>query len=75
MGELFTVALIVFIAVPVPLFIILHFITKWKQTREMSGGDERMIEDLWELSSKLEERMETLETILDNEQPEWRRNR
>ncbi|MDZ7769821.1 MAG: envelope stress response membrane protein PspB [Woeseia sp.] len=75
MGELFTVALIVFIAVPVPLFIILHFITKWKQTREMSGGDERMIEDLWELSSKLEDRMETLETILDNEQPEWRRNR
>lgn len=75
MGELFTIALIVFIAVPVPLFIILHFITKWKQTREMSGGDERMIEDLWELSSKLEDRMETLETILDNEQPEWRRNR
>lgn len=75
MGELFTIALIVFIAVPVPLFIILHFITKWKQTREMSGGDERMIEDLWELSSKLEDRMETLETILDSEQPEWRRNR
>lgn len=75
MGELFTIALIVFIAVPVPLFIILHFITKWKQTREMSGGDERMIENLWELSSKLEDRMETLETILDNEQPEWRRNR
>jgi len=74
-GELFTIALIVFIAVPVPLFIILHFITKWKQTREMSGGDERMIENLWELSSKLEDRMETLETILDNEQPEWRRNR
>ncbi len=75
MGELFTIALIVFIAVPVPLFIILHFITKWKRTREMSGGDERMIEDLWELSSKLEDRMETLETILDSEQPEWRRNR
>lgn len=75
MGELFTIALIVFIAVPVPLFIILHFITKWKQTREMSGGDERMIEDLWELSSKLEDRLETLETILDSEQPEWRRNR
>jgi phage shock protein B len=34
-----------------------------------------MIEDLWTLSGRLEERMEVLETILDNEMPEWRRNR
>jgi phage shock protein B len=74
-GDLFIVALIVFVAVPLPLLIILHFITKWKQTREISGGDEQMIEDLWTLSGRLEERMEVLETILDNEMPEWRRNR
>ncbi len=73
MSELIGVALIVFIAIPAPLFIVLHFITKWKQTREISGGDEQMLEDLWQLSQRLEERLESLETILDNESPEWRR--
>ena len=73
MSDLLVVALIVFIAVPAPLFIVLHFITKWKQSREISGGDEKMLEDMWLLAQKLEERLEALETILDNDSPEWRR--
>jgi phage shock protein B len=71
--DLLAVALIVFIAVPAPLFIVLHFITKWKQSREISGGDEKMLEDMWLLAQKLEERLEALETILDTDSPEWRR--
>ena len=74
-GELITIAIIVFIAIPAPLFIVLHFITKWKQSRELSGGDEKMMEDLWLLSEKLDDRLEALETILDNELPAWRKNR
>ncbi len=70
---LLTIALIVFLAIPAPLFIVLHFITKWKQTREMSGGDEKMLEDMWRLAQRLEERLESLETILDGELPEWRK--
>ena len=73
MSEYIGIALIVFIAVPAPLFIILYFITEWKRSREISGGDEKMLEDLWRLSQRLEERMESLETILDSEMPEWRR--
>jgi phage shock protein B len=73
LGELITVAIILFVAIPAPLFIVLHFITKWKQSREISGGDEKMLEDLWQLSQRLEERLETLETILDSELPDWRR--
>lgn len=73
LAELITIAIIIFIAIPAPIFIVLHFITKWKQTREISGGDEKMLEDLWQLSQRLEERLETLETILDSEAPEWRR--
>lgn len=73
MGELLSIALIVFLAIPAPLIIILHFITKWKQSREISGGDEKLLEDMWLLSQRLEERLETLETILDSELPDWRR--
>lgn len=75
MGDLITTVVVLFILVPLPLLIVFHYITKWKQTREISGGDERLIEDLWALSTRLEDRLEALETILDNEMPEWRRNR
>lgn len=73
LAELITIAVIVFVAIPAPLFIVLHFITKWKQSREISGSDENMLEDLWSLSQRLEERLETLESILDSELPEWRK--
>ncbi len=73
LAELLLVAIIVFIAVPAPLFIILNFITKWKQSREISGGDEKMLEDMWLLARRLEERLESLETILDSDLPDWRR--
>ncbi len=73
LGELLTIAVIVFIAVPAPLFIVLHFITKWKQSRELTGSDEKMLEDMWLLAHRLEERLESLETILDSELPDWRR--
>ena len=72
-AQLLTIAFIVFLAIPAPLFIALYFITKWKQSREISGGDEKMLEDLWLLAQRLEERLESLETILDGELPEWRK--
>ena len=67
------IALIVFFAILAPIFIVLHFITKWKQSREISAGDEKMMEDLWRLSLRLEDRLEALETILDNEVSDWRK--
>ena len=67
------VLLIVFLAIPAPIFIVLYFVTKWKQSREITGGDEQMLEEIWGMSHRLEERLEALETILDNEVPEWRR--
>ena len=73
MADLTGMAIIVFLAIPAPLFIALYFVTKWKQTREITGGDEKMLEDLWSLSQLLEERLETLERILDSELPDWRR--
>ena len=67
MGEMTTFSIIVFLTIIAPLFIVLHFVTKWKQTREISRDDEQMLEDLWMLSQRLEERLITLEKILDDE--------
>lgn len=73
MYELMTLAVILFLTVLAPLIVIFYFITKWKQTREISGDDERMLEELWTLSQRLEERIETLERILDDDSTTHRR--
>ncbi len=73
MGDLAAIALIVFLTIPAPLFIALHFVTKWKQSREITGGDEKLLEEMWSLSQRLEERLEILERILDSELPDWRK--
>ena len=67
MIELVTLAIILFLTVLAPIIVIFHFITRWRQTREISGDDERMLEELWDLSQRLDEQIETLERILDDE--------
>ena len=73
MENLIGIALIVFLALPAPLFIVLYFITRWKQSREITGSDEQLLEELWNLSQRLEDRLQALETILENEAPDWRK--
>ncbi len=72
-GILFGVAAILFFLLVLPIFLVLHFVTKWRQSREFSKDDERMLEDLWELSQRLEDRLETLERILEDDLPRKRR--
>jgi phage shock protein B len=66
-------AIILCLTVVVPLVVVLHFITKWKQSREISGDDEKMLEDMYVMSQRMEERIVTLEKILDDELPDWRK--
>jgi phage shock protein B len=67
-----TLAVVLALTVLAPLIVIFHFITKWKQSREISGADEQLLEELYELSQSMEDRLFTLEKILDDELPEWR---
>ena len=64
---------IIFLTVPLPLWIILHYVTKWKKSRELSGTEEEMLGEIWSLAQNLESRMNALETILDDEIPDWRK--
>jgi len=55
-----------------PLWIVFHYITKWKTSKGLSAEDERMLSEVWESTNKMEERIQTLERILDIEAPSWR---
>ena len=50
MSSLATLVVILLLTIVAPLFIVLHFVTKWKQGREISGDDEQMlVEDTREM--------------------------
>ena len=65
---------VLFMVVVLPLLIIFHYVTKWKQTKSLSSEDEKMLEDLWESAQKMESRINTLETILDKTSSDWRKH-
>ena len=70
---------IIFLVVIAPLWIFFHYITVWKRMRAGTAGpgkvvvDRAELERMRELCDKLENRIESLETILDDEAPEWRK--
>jgi phage shock protein B len=65
--------LIVFLIFVAPIWIIAHYVTRWRTAKVLSAEDERMLAELWELAPKVESRINTLERILDAEAPEWRK--
>lgn len=67
------VALVVFLVIVAPIWLVLHYVTRWRSMRTLSSGDERMLVDLWESAKRMELRIVTLEKILDAEAPHWRR--
>jgi phage shock protein B len=58
-----------FIGLP---WIILHYVSKWKQAPTLTAEDERLLDDLHELARRLDDRMLTIERIVQAENPNWR---
>ena len=57
-----------------PMVIIFHYVTKWKQLKTLSGDDEQTIERIYRVAERLERRIHSLERILDDENPNWRKS-
>ena len=63
---------ILFITICFPLWIVFHYVTKMKTSKGLSAEDEKMLSEVWESTNRMEERIKTLERILDIEAPNWR---
>lgn len=73
MGEFIGVMGIILAAVVAPLVVILHYVTKWRSSRTLSRDEQKMLEELWQDAQKMESRVNALETILDDQVPDWRK--
>ncbi|MFC0588331.1 envelope stress response membrane protein PspB [Novosphingobium aquiterrae] len=58
----------IFVGLP---WLILHYITKWKTAPTLTNDDEALLEELFQLSRRLDDRMETVERLVAADNPEF----
>jgi phage shock protein B len=61
--------LAIFVGLP---WIIFHYISKWKTAATLTTEDENLLDELHDLARRLDERMCTIERIVQAENPNWR---
>jgi phage shock protein B len=59
----------IFIGLP---WLILHYVTRWKTAATLTTGDEALLDDLYQLARRLEDRLETAERLIAAEHPDFR---
>ncbi|MDG1254163.1 MAG: envelope stress response membrane protein PspB [Glaciecola sp.] len=66
------VPMILFMLFVAPTWLILHYRGKRQINKGLSENDFKDLQMLAEKAEKMSERINTLETILDSEAPQWR---
>ena len=59
----------IFLGLP---WIIMHYITKWKTAATITTDDEHLVEELYNLAKRLDERMDTVERLVASDNPEFK---
>lgn len=68
----FFVPTVVFLVIVAPLWILMHYRSKQRARGELSADERQLLETLAVRADRMAERVETLESILDDETPGWR---
>ena len=68
-GHMFVLGLI-FMFVVAPIWIVFHYLTKWRMARSLSREDEQTLVDLWESARRMEARIENLERAVGTDAPQ-----
>lgn len=59
----------IFIGLP---WLIFHYVTKWKTAPKITQQDETLLDEMHQLSRRLEERLHTVERLVAADNPDWR---
>ena len=60
---------VIFLGLP---WIIFHYITKWKTAATITNDDEVLLEELYQLAKRLDERMDTVERLVSADNPDFK---
>ena len=63
------VPLILFLTIVAPIWIIAHYVTRWRLAKTLSPEDEKQFAELWRMAERMEERIDSIERILEAEAP------
>ena len=58
--------LALFVGLP---WLIFHYITKWKTAARLTGGDEKLLDELYDSARRLDDRLCSIERIMTAENP------
>lgn len=58
----------IFVALP---WMVLHYMTKWKTAPTITADDEVLLEELYNLAKRLDERMHTVERLVATDDPSF----
>jgi phage shock protein B len=72
--DFMSVPIILFMVVVMPLWLIMHYRYKSKTSRGLNEDDQVTLDDLLRTLDSLADRIETLESILDERNTHWRRD-
>ncbi len=68
----FVVIPLLFIGLP---WLVLHNITKWKTAATITTDDEVLLDELYQLAKRLDDRMDTVERLVASDNPEFQPKR
>ena len=60
---------VLFIGLP---WLILHYVTKWRTAPRITQEDEKMLDEMFHLARRLDERVQTVERLVALDHPEAR---
>ena len=60
---------VIFIGLP---WLVFHYITKWKTSAKLTGGDEKLLDELYDAARRMDDRLCAIERIMTAENPNWK---
>ena len=70
--EFFFVPMVLFLVIVAPIWIVMHYRSVNRSSRSLSEADRESIDTMLVTVDKLNERIASLEAILDADHPNWR---
>ncbi len=61
---------ILFLGLP---WLVLHYMTRWRTAATLTREDENLLDELYDLARRLEDRMTTIERIIAADDPNWKK--